>query len=66
VGKEGPLSSLQNEINGSSEDIELSVSMSRWRNGTSFDLNDLEYLINVAREDKEWISAYALKRLGRQ
>lgn len=61
VEKEEPLSSLQNEINGSSEDVELSVSMSRWRNGTSFDLNDLEHLISVAREDKEWISAYALK-----
>jgi hypothetical protein len=33
-----------------------------WRNGTSFSLNDLEALVSVAREAKEWISAHALKR----
>ena len=33
-----------------------------WRNGTSFGLNDLEALVNMAREAKEWISAHALKR----
>jgi len=33
-----------------------------WRNGTSFGLNDLEALMNVALEVKEWISAQALKR----
>ena len=33
-----------------------------WRNGTSFGLNDLEGLLTVAREAKEWISAHALKR----
>ena len=33
-----------------------------WRNGTSFGLNDLEALLTVAREAKEWISAHALKR----
>jgi len=33
-----------------------------WRNGTSFGLNDLEALVSVAREAKEWISAHALKR----
>lgn len=33
-----------------------------WRNGTSFGLNDLETLITVARDAKEWIAAYALKR----
>ena len=32
-----------------------------WRNGTSFGLNDLEALVTVAREAKEWISAHALK-----
>ena len=33
-----------------------------WRNGTSFGLNDLEALVNVAREAKEWIPAHVLKR----
>jgi hypothetical protein len=33
-----------------------------WRNGTSFGLNELEALVSVAREAKEWISAHALKR----
>ncbi|MBU6435811.1 MAG: hypothetical protein KGS09_21490 [Nitrospirae bacterium] len=33
-----------------------------WRNGTSFGLNDLEAIVSVAREAKEWISAHALKR----
>ncbi|HEV8329221.1 MAG TPA: hypothetical protein VGQ08_17230 [Nitrospiraceae bacterium] len=33
-----------------------------WRNGTSFGLNDLEALLTVAREAKEWISDHALKR----
>jgi len=32
-----------------------------WRNGTSFCLNDLETLVNIARETKEWIVAHALK-----
>jgi hypothetical protein len=32
-----------------------------WRNGTSFGLNDLEALVSVAREAKEWIAAHALK-----
>jgi hypothetical protein len=32
-----------------------------WRNGTSFGLNDLEALVTVARDAKEWISAHALK-----
>jgi hypothetical protein len=32
-----------------------------WRNGTSFGLNDLEALLTVAREAKEWISAHTLK-----
>lgn len=32
-----------------------------WRNGTSFGLNDLEALVPVAREAKEWIAAHALK-----
>ena len=30
-----------------------------WRNGTSFGLNDLEALVTVAREAKEWIAAHA-------
>jgi hypothetical protein len=33
-----------------------------WRNGTSFGLNDLEALLIVARQAKEWISTHALKR----
>jgi hypothetical protein len=33
-----------------------------WRNGTSFGLNDLEALVNVARDAKEWIASHALKR----
>jgi hypothetical protein len=33
-----------------------------WRNGTSFGLNDLETLVTVAREAKEWMTAHALKR----
>jgi hypothetical protein len=33
-----------------------------WRTGTSFGLNDLEALLTVAREAKEWISAHAWKR----
>ncbi len=34
----------------------------KWRNGTSFGLNDLETLRNLAYEAKEWIAAHALKR----
>lgn len=33
-----------------------------WRNGMSFGLNDLEALVTVARETKEWMAAHALKR----
>ena len=33
-----------------------------WRNGTSFGLNDLEALITVACDAKEWIAAHFLKR----
>ena len=33
-----------------------------WRNRTSFDLNDLEALLTVAREAKGWISVHVLKR----
>ena len=33
-----------------------------WRNGTSFGLNDLEALMNVACEAKEWIATHTLKR----
>ena len=33
-----------------------------WHNGTSFGLNDLEALLTVASEAKEWISAHVLKR----
>ena len=33
-----------------------------WRNGTSFGLNDLEALMNVAFEAKEWINAHTLNR----
>jgi hypothetical protein len=35
---------------------------SAWRNGTSFGLDDLEALMNVAIEAKGWIAAHALKR----
>jgi hypothetical protein len=33
-----------------------------WRTGTSFSLNDLEALRNVACEAKEWMAAHVLKR----
>ena len=33
-----------------------------WRNGTSFGLSELEALLTVARDAKEWIAAHALKR----
>jgi len=33
-----------------------------WRNGTSFGLSDLEALMSVAFEAKEWIAAHVLKR----
>ena len=33
-----------------------------WRNGTSFGLNDLEALLIVASEAKNWIAAHAMKR----
>ena len=32
-----------------------------WRNGASFGLNDLEALLMVAREAKEWMATHALK-----
>ncbi len=32
------------------------------RNGTSFGLNDLEALVTVVRDAKEWMTAHALKR----
>ena len=32
-----------------------------WRNGTSFGLNDLEALLTLAREAKEWIAGHAFK-----
>jgi len=32
-----------------------------WHNGTSFGLCDLEALLIVAREAKEWMTAHALK-----
>jgi hypothetical protein len=33
-----------------------------WRNGTSFGPHDLEALMNVALEAKEWIASHVLKR----
>jgi hypothetical protein len=33
-----------------------------WRNSTSFGLSDLEALMNVAFEAKEWMTAHTLKR----
>jgi hypothetical protein len=35
---------------------------STWHNGTSFGLNHLEALMNVACEAKEWMTAHTLKR----
>lgn len=35
-----------------------------WRNSTSFGLNDLEALLSVAHQAKDWIAARALKRLA--
>jgi hypothetical protein len=32
-----------------------------WRNGTSYGLNDLEALVTVARDAKEWIAAHYTK-----
>ncbi len=32
-----------------------------WRNGTSFGLNDLNALMNIACEAKEWSIAHTLK-----
>ena len=34
----------------------------KWSNGSSFGLNDLEALLTVAYEAKEWIAAHVLKR----
>jgi hypothetical protein len=36
--------------------------LGKWRNGTSFGLNDLEAVWTVAQEAKEWIAAHRLKR----
>ncbi len=33
-----------------------------WHNSTSFGLNDLEALMNVACDPKEWVTAHTLKR----
>ncbi|MGH7182874.1 MAG: hypothetical protein ACREJN_12970 [Nitrospiraceae bacterium] len=33
-----------------------------WRNGTSFGLIDLDALLTVAREAKEWMATHAVKR----
>jgi hypothetical protein len=33
-----------------------------WRNGSSFGLHDLEALLTVAKEAKEWIGAHVLKQ----
>ena len=33
-----------------------------WRTDTSFSLNDLEALMNIACEAKEWMTAHTLKR----
>jgi hypothetical protein len=34
----------------------------KWNNGASFGLNDLDPLLTVAHEAKEWIAAHVLKR----
>jgi hypothetical protein len=34
----------------------------KWCNGTSFGLNDLEALLTLAYEAKEWIATHRLKR----
>jgi hypothetical protein len=36
--------------------------LGKWSNGSSFGLNDLEALLTVAYEAKEWIAAHVLKR----
>lgn len=36
--------------------------LGKWRNGTSFGLNDLEAILTVAHKAKEWIAAHRLKR----
>jgi hypothetical protein len=33
-----------------------------WRNGASFGLNDLEAVVTVVHEAKEWIATHVLKR----
>jgi hypothetical protein len=33
-----------------------------WHNGTSFGLNDLEALVSIAREARDWIATHILKR----
>ena len=33
-----------------------------WRNGTSFSLTDLEALVTVTRDAKEWIADHVLER----
>lgn len=33
-----------------------------WRNGISFELDNLEALMTVACEAKEWIAAHGVKR----
>jgi hypothetical protein len=33
-----------------------------WHNGTSYGLNDLEALMTVANQAKEWIAAHVLRR----
>jgi hypothetical protein len=38
------------------------LSSSQWHNGSSFGLNDLEAVMNVAFEAKEWMTAHTLKR----
>jgi hypothetical protein len=40
----------------------LKISLAHGRNGTSFGLNDLEALMTVAHEAKQWIAAHVLKR----
>ena len=53
--REGPI--LRNDLLSP-----VQGSVRAWHNGISFGLNDLEALMNVAFEAKEWMTAHTLKR----
>jgi hypothetical protein len=45
--------------------VRASISVGYFHNETSFGLNDLEALVSVAREAKEWILRSCLEALSR-